>query len=201
MDAVIAAHAAGTMPASAGVTVSVRIPRHVTGRARGVPLFITTGLVIGATVALLTDAPLLPTTLGITAVGTLFGWLRTGWRWPHRRHGRRSDAAHGTAAPPSARALAFLSLHGRDVIEGHIQGGLPPDRALELIAMLEDEGTPVYGLEVWRFQHGGYDMDPTSLWYADDRYGASHEDARAGLRQSNPAPLDLVLIQFGAPPP
>ena len=54
-------------------------------QARGVPLFLITGLVVGATVAVVTEKPLLPHMIGIGLIGALFGWLRTGWRSTRRR--------------------------------------------------------------------------------------------------------------------
>lgn len=166
-------------------------------RERGVPLFIATGLVVGATVVLTTDAPPLPTIAGITVVGTFFGWLRTGWKSRRRGRRRRGDAMSGPDAPPSARTLAFLATHGRDVIDGVIPGGLPPDLALAFIDMLEQEGVALHGLEVWRGEPDGYSMDLSSLWYSERRQREPYADAPASLRWAKPAPRDLVLIQFG----
>jgi hypothetical protein len=163
-----------------------------------VPLFFATGLVVGTTVALLAGPPLLPTIVGITIAGTFLGWLRTGWHARRRRQRRSGGATPESGASPSDRKLAFLAKHGREVIDGAIPGGLPPDLALVFIALLEEDGTPVHGLEVWRAERDGYSMDASSIWYAEKRCPRPYDDVRAGLRRARPTPEDLVLIQFGS---
>ena len=93
--------------------------------------------------------------------------------------------------------LAFLEQHGRAALEGVAERGMPADRALEFIGLLEANRVPLYGLEVWRSRPAGHDLDATSIWYCSTSQHHQYREAREGLRLAKPGPSDLVAVQFG----
>jgi|SRR6478672_223728 len=93
--------------------------------------------------------------------------------------------------------LAFLEQHGLPALEGVSERGMPLERALEFIALLESHQVPIYGLEVWRRESDGYGIDLPWIWAS--RSGKNHDyvQAQAWLRQAAPQSQDLVAVQFG----
>ncbi len=93
--------------------------------------------------------------------------------------------------------LAFLEQYGLLALEGVAERGMPGNRALEFIALLESHRVPIYGLEVWRNQPTGYSIDLPWIWAS--RAGNDHDyaNARAWLSQAALQSQDLVAVQFG----
>lgn len=93
--------------------------------------------------------------------------------------------------------VAFLQQHGREAIEGVVERGMPLDRALEFIALLEANQVPICGLETWVPTLHGYEINLPSIWAS--RPGTSHDysAARSWLQLVAPRPNDLVAVQFG----
>ncbi len=93
--------------------------------------------------------------------------------------------------------LAFLEQHGRHVLPGVSERGMPPAQAMEFVELLESHQVPLLGLEVWRSTANGYSIDLPWIWASGASCAHDYAGAHSWLQRAEPDPKDLVAVQFG----
>ena len=93
--------------------------------------------------------------------------------------------------------LDFLEQHGRLVLEGVAERGMPISRALEFIGLLSAHQVPIDGLEIWRGMPDGYRNVLPWIWAS--RVGRHHDypEVLSWLDQAELQPEGLIAVQFG----
>lgn len=90
----------------------------------------------------------------------------------------------------------FLKSNGQLLLEyGSSEYGVSKEHALEFLDMLELDGLPPLGVEIWRYDNNWYSCDVMSGWYSTNPANAI-SDARRFLRKARIKSGDVFTIQF-----
>lgn len=89
----------------------------------------------------------------------------------------------------------FLAKNGVSLMSaGSAELAITPGAALELLGALSEQGRDVYGIEVWRPDRAGFEIDSLAGWYSTGDRAFDFNDARGFLNDLEPGVR--VTVQF-----